>query len=373
MKSDYFTKTKIQLNSWDDTSGTVTRKALILTYRALGMICLIFMIISFSLAGFIYAKYKQKIKIIEDNKKMSLYTEKAFFDLAKQQKTIIEKLPKLFQTPRPSQLSPDEFINKYGATAKLHVEVSEYFRNSEFEQCIEAAQELIETEDLSDDLKRDAFVKIAWSNFYLKKYVQTDLEIEKAMKVYPNLYPLLQLRVDMLIMKNKLKDAEFFISRIEKEKPTLQLFFSKGNLQWQKGNVDRAADIFRKILASSNIRLILSSANNLAIIYSKEKKDFKTAHFYLDLMQSMAPSGFTTMRTSGKVYMMQKKYKEAENAFKAAEKIFPENLDIVLSLSILYKMSGKKDLSESYFKKALKLSPLAEEQLVEIEKSMLLK
>lgn len=370
MAEKYLEKTVIQLRQWNTRDGVLQRKALVLTYRAIFLIILVITIIAIALGGFVYAKFNQKVNIIENTKSMAKFTEQALYSMAAQQKEILNKLPPTFSKPLPSQLTPEEFINKYGSTAKLHVEVADYFKNSEFKQCIEAADELLTKEGLSDDLKKDTVIKKAWSYFYLKDYKNTDITIAAAIEKYPDLYPLLHLRLDLLIMSGDMKEAEKLLAILEKEAPTIELLFSKANLSWQTGKTDDAIGMYQRIMASNNLRLILSSANNLALIYAKEKQDFSRARFYVTMMQAMAPFGFTTQRTTGKVLLMQKDYKSAEIALQKAEKIFPNNLDIILSLSILYEKTGDKAKKQEYLEKAAKLDKNHAAKLADLKKSM---
>lgn len=193
-----------------------------------------------------------------------------------------------------------------------------------FQETIEKCWKLLEIYGDKNKYADDALLYIIKSEFYLKKYAQAELHLNKFLKKYPEspLIPEAYLWYGKILIKQeKEKEGKEYLHKClaltQDSKIVAQVYYELGYLAFEKEDYEQSIEYFEKAL--------------------KEKIDKQYAAFIQYYL--------------GESYYQQKKYKEAISRFKKVEKYSP-SLDIEYNT----KFKSARALAElGKYKSALKI------------------
>jgi protein O-mannosyl-transferase len=92
--------------------------------------------------------------------------------------------------------------------------------------------------------------------------------------------------------------------------------------------------------------------NKLGEIYGRIFNNFDTSFYYLNKAYELNPANLETLRNLGTAYGIRYEYQKSLRYLLEAEKVDPNDKDILTKLSITYKNLGNIPLSNDYFAKA---------------------
>lgn len=94
---------------------------------------------------------------------------------------------------------------------------------------------------------------------------------------------------------------------------------------------------------------------NLGVLYLTAEKDPVSAVPYLETARLLNPSDFAAQNNLGLAYGMSKNWTGAKSAFEAAERINPEDVQLLKNLAAVFQNLGRPDKAKAYMDKVNKL------------------
>ncbi len=118
--------------------------------------------------------------------------------------------------------------------------------------------------------------------------------------------------------------------------------------QYQDG--DHKLELFKRLYAVNPQRYDMNI--NLGVLYMNVKHDPVSAVPYLETAVRLNPSDFTAQNNLGMAYGMSNNWQGAGKAFEAAERIKPDDSQLLKNLATVYQNMGLRDKSKAYLEKS---------------------
>jgi len=134
----------------------------------------------------------------------------------------------------------------------------------------------------------------------------------------------------------------------------LREVYSKAVIHHQKGNLETAENLYKKIL--DKVPNHINSQCNLGGLYAQMGETEKAMYFLQNVLKN-EPNNVNANSNLGVVFTKLIEYQKAVNCHKKILQIEPNNADAYNNLGINYKQLGETDLAKSHLYKAIEINP----------------
>jgi tetratricopeptide (TPR) repeat protein len=114
-------------------------------------------------------------------------------------------------------------------------------------------------------------------------------------------------------------------------------------------DIDHKIRLYQSLLEVNRDRWDVNM--NLGVLYQIGKGDPDSAIPYYLKSAQLKPSDFTTQNYLGTAYAQAKRWKDAEGAFRSAEKLNPDNPDLLKNLVVVYQNLGNTTMYDEYIQR----------------------
>ena len=241
------------------------------------------------------------------------------------------------------------------ADRRLLARAGQEFLRGNYTEALADSARVLENTAAPDDVLRAAHVRTLVCLVALSRWDEAMTAAEGALASFPDCQPLLQAKADVLIYLGHLDEAEGLITSLCRESGGAAAVFARGNLSWALGHTKRAEEDLKSVVSSGVPLLEKAAANNLALLWAGKPHGRQKAYFYLSLLSHLAPAGYTTDRTAGRVYLLTGELARAERLFLKCLSKNRRDFSLLLDLAELYEAKGKEGLCREYRNEALSI------------------
>lgn len=341
-------RTRVKFTRVREAKGYVSRGAVVVTYRTLVVLAVFFCLAGLAAAGFVYARFLSEVRKRESCEALAAHTRALFFELAQQQAEILSHLPPITRKEVDGAVTPVALVRQYGAAAERYTEAEACFREGRFKEALEVIDALLVRDDLEEGMDRKLHLRRVWCVFYLGDMEATLAAAATALEAFPELHEVRHLQVQIQLSQGRGEVAAEDVAALLKMDAGPEALLSRAMLHWQQGRLDAAIADYRTVLGCGRLRLVLAAVNNLALLYAEGKGDFVRARFYATMLLALAPRGFTSLRTAGKVLLLQGERTAAAGLLQQAHAQVPDNAGVRVALSALAVMEGRAEEAENW-------------------------
>ena len=130
--------------------------------------------------------------------------------------------------------------------------------------------------------------------------------------------------------------------------------YIKAVVNHQKGNLEAAEDLYKKIL--EQLPSHINTQSNLGGLYAQTGELEKATHLLQNVLQ-IEPNNINANSNLGIVFNKLTEYQKAIDCHKKVLQIEPNNADAYNNLGINYKQLGETDLAKAHLYKAIEINP----------------
>lgn len=279
---------------------------------------------------------------------------------------LVEAMPHFVEK---SYLNPAGRRQPANAQEEQHLALLKAFQRGDFDTAVQTAEALL-SGPIKPAMGKDVYAKLAWAHLLLKDEDKALAAVDRGLDAYKDCQPLLQLKADALIMAGRYAEADPVVAQLVKLDPGPTVLFARGNLRRGQGRYEAAARDYRVVLGRGSPSQERAAVNNLALLYAEDLGDLGRADFYVSMLIALAPEGYTTASTVGRVFLLQKRYQEAERFLRRAAELAPGRVEPLLNLILVYERTEQVAKARDARARAKALSPDWEAQLEALRKPL---
>jgi len=331
-----------------ETAHRKPQMVLLIGRMTLTAIVLLAVLIITAATGYVHIQFKQKDRQLQLTYRQLQSREKLLSEVLNRHHDLLLQLPTEIESPSIMYASAEDYIRQYGQAAQLHIEAADLFIRGNWESCLHACRQLLAKDNIAAPTRLDVYAKAARCLHYLGRSNEAFDLLEEAINESPDDQHLRQMKADMLIMAGRFEAAYPILEELLEKSPSTGLVFSMSNVQRGMKQFTRAIDGYRYVIANGKATQLRAAANNLALLYAKDLADMNRANTYLTMLLALAPDSPNALATAGHIMLLQDRFTEAENFLTRAEKLVPDNIELLHDLITLHERTGRMNMADDY-------------------------
>ncbi len=317
-----------------------------ITYRSLAVLVLLGLIAAVAAGGYLYARLRQQHEQIRITALQRDRQADAVRDLAAANERLQRRTEQMQE--QSAETVREQYVEVHGEPGQLHVKLMQAFQERNWTQTLAISDEILKQKRLDPDLLQDVVLKQSSALIQKADYDQGLAAVEAGLDRLPNSLPLKQRKADILLMLRRFEDAAPLVRNLARTRPTAGTLFARANLRYGLGDYAGAVEDYRFVLSNGSPVQERAAANNLALLYAERLRNFNMAEFYGTVLVGLAPESFRTLATVGRVGLVTGNLSRAELFLQNAHKQRPEDVEVLLNLSLLAEKQGAPDKAERY-------------------------